>query len=256
MLDARLHPDGLSDADLVTLHTFGLRAALAAAPWPRGAVTPEVLFAGLAQVVTVALPRLERHGLRAHAMLGVPGLAVPRRGLHEVLQALPSLCRGGKVKALGPMGLADASRAQEAALEAQLELAELLHLPVLVSVPAREREKLTRRTLDLVRGLGLAPERVLIEGATERTRALILARGCVAGLCLHPDALRAEAVPALVTKHGTERLVLSSAAGAGAADLLALPRAVHLLEKAKLSRAVVSKVSQGNAEAWLALSPS
>lgn len=254
MFDLRLHPDTLTDADLVTLQTFGVRAVLAAPAASEGPLTAQRVLEDFDHLLDVQLPRLARAGLRAHAMLGVPGAALPRRGLAEVLQALPALFRGGTVRAIGPLGLGgNAAPAHADALLEQLALARTLRLPSVVLTPARARERATRRTLELLKRSRLAPATVAVEGATAATLPLILGQGHHACLCLHPDALRAEKVPALVTRHGPERLLLSSAAGAGAADLVAIPRALHLLARSGLSKPVVAAVGQRTAERFLGL---
>jgi len=58
---------------------------------------------------------------------------------------------------------------------------------------------------------------------------------------------------ALVKQLGPERLVLSSAAGDGASELLAVSRAAHRLLGAGLSRRVVERVARENAATLLGL---
>jgi len=109
----------------------------------------------------------------------------------------------------------------------------------------------TRRVLQLLKDSQVEPSKILIDGATGRTVKLIRACGYTAGFTIHPDGTRAEEAVALVKKLGAEGLVLSTAAGAGATDLLGLARTAHLLQKAGLSRAVVSRVTFDNAAALL-----
>jgi predicted metal-dependent TIM-barrel fold hydrolase len=257
LFDALLHPEGLSDADLETLQLFGVRAALVVAravpePTARSLRTHFDALAGR------QLLRLRRAGLRAYAALGVHPRALPRRGLEEVLSALPDYFKGGQVVALGELGLAPAGadggaragaphpEGQEEALVAQLELARRLKLPVVVGTPREEKARLTRRTLALLQEAALPASRVLVTHANATTVRLVLACGYFAGLTLHPDLLSAERAVALVRRLGSERLVLGSGAGLGAGDLLAVPRATHLLGKARLSERLVSRVTTDN----------
>ncbi len=83
----------------------------------------------------------------------------------------------------------------------------------------------------------------------------ILAVGHHASLSLHPDELRAERAVAIVRKLGSERLVLAADVGDRPGDILALPRAAHLLAKANLSAAVIRNVVRDNARAFLRISP-
>src|SRR4029077_7571493 len=193
------------------------------------------------------LPRLERAGLRAYTALGVHPLSLPRRGLAEALHRLPEYLSDRRAVAVGLIGLRAGTPAELEAFEEQLSLARRLKLPVLVTTPAEGRDAATKRMLSVLKGSGLDPGRVLVDGADAKTVRLIRETGHVAGLTLHPDCLSPEAAVALVRKLGPERLVLDTAAGEGASDLLGLARAAHLLEKAGLSNAVVRAVTTQNA---------
>jgi predicted metal-dependent TIM-barrel fold hydrolase len=216
-------------------------------------VTVAALLAQFEELVERQVPRLERLGLRAWAALGVHPAVLPRRGLEQVLDVLPRYFRTGKVVAVGLIGLAQGGAAEEAGLKAQLELAESWRLPVLLTTPKKEREKLTRRVLALLTEFGFPPERALVEGATAKTIGAIHALGFHAGLTLQSGATEPEKAVPLVKKLGPERLHLMSGVGHGEYDLLALPRTVHLLRKAELSRAVVGRVAGRNAARWLGL---
>src|SRR5439155_24006477 len=93
------------------------------------------------------LPRLAAAGVRGYAALGVHPQAVPRRGLSEILSALPSYFTAGKVVALGAIGLHQGGEAEVEveAVSDQLQLARRLKLPVLVTTPRRDKERLTER---------------------------------------------------------------------------------------------------------------
>jgi predicted metal-dependent TIM-barrel fold hydrolase len=253
IFDVNLHPEGLSDQDLESMRLFGVRAALVPAhhfPQP----TPRALREHFDDIVGRQLPRLERAGIRAFAALGVHPLSLPRRGLAEVLTALPGYFRGGKVVAVGAVGLSRASAAEEEALLEQVALARRLKLPVCVYTPHDEKDRVTRRILSLLRASALPPSRVLVDGASGRTVRPILACGHRAALTLHPEELSAERAVAHVRRLGAERLSIDSGAGAGAGDILALPRLVRLLERANLSQRLIDQVAYANAARWLGIS--
>lgn len=246
VFDVRLRPEGLSEADLESMRFFGVSAAVVAAhhaPEP----TAASLRAHFDDIVGRQLERLERAGIRAYAALGVHPLGVPRRGLSEVLSALPSYFRGGKVVAVGAIGLQAGTAREEEALMEQLQLARRLKLPVLATTPRNDKERITKRLLALLAESGIPPPRVLVDRASARTIPLILEWGHAAALAVHPDELSAEGAVAIVRKRGAQRLMISSNAGVGAGDILALARLVSLLGKGRLSPQVIEQVSHENA---------
>lgn len=249
----QVHPEGLSDQDLETMRYFGVDTALVTMRhFPSS--TEQKLLEHIDALLVMHLPRLERYGIRAYAALGIHPRAIPRRGASAVLSAIPAYCRAGKVVAIGEIGLEQGDEREEELLVEQLELARTLNLPVIATTPAKEKERRTRRLLNVLKAAELPPSRVLVANASGKTVRPIVAVGHWASLSLHPDELRAERAVALIRKLGSERLVLSADVGDRPGDILALPRAVHLLAKARLSTAVMRKVARDNAAAFLRVS--
>jgi hypothetical protein len=248
----RIHPAGLSDVDLETMQIFGVRAAIAVADISASA-SVEGILAHFDELLNVQLKRLDRAGLKAGVALGVHPLRLPRRGLSQVLDALPGYLQTGRVVALGQLGLRTGSEAEEEALLAQLSLANQFHKPVIVSAPELDTERMTRRTLVALQASELPPERVLFDGATGKTVRGIRELGFNAGLTVHPAVLPVERAVSLVRSLGPERLVLGDAAGFGASDIVSLGRAAHRLTKAGLSARVIKRVTWDHAAALFRL---
>jgi hypothetical protein len=187
--------------------------------------------------------------VRGYAALGVHPQAVPRRGLSEVLSALPSYFGAGKVVALGAIGLHQGGEAEVEveAFSEQLQLARRLKVPVLVTTPRRDKERVTKQVLRMLGESGLPPQRVLVDRASARTVPLVLECGYWAALAVHPDELSAEAAVAIIRRRGAQKLMVSSSAGAGAGDILSLARLVSLLDKGRLSPQLIAKVAHENA---------
>jgi predicted metal-dependent TIM-barrel fold hydrolase len=247
LFDAHLHPEGLTDQDIESLRIFGVSAALVAAHHAAVSSTPREILAHFESILAIQLPRLERQGIRAYAALGVDPRCVPRRGMTEILAALPDYFSSGKVVALGEVGLQHGGEAEENAFIAQLELSRKLKLPVLVHTPVLDKERLTRRTLNILKAAGVVTQRVMVDHASPRTVRTILECGHYAGLTIHPDELSAERATALVRRLGSERIIVDSDLGDGPGDIIGLPRMVNLMAKQKLSAGVIHKVAFKNA---------
>jgi predicted metal-dependent TIM-barrel fold hydrolase len=154
--DAHLHADGLSDEDLRSMACFGLKGALIPA---RDAVCPTArdLVAHFEELIHIESRRLGRLGIRAYAALGINPARIPWHGLEEVLAAIPRLAGAGRLVAIGEIGLAQGGAREEQVFERQLELARELSLPVIVRTPEREKLRITRRALAMLRACGLEP---------------------------------------------------------------------------------------------------
>ena len=250
--DAHLRGEGLSRRDVADLRFFGVEGALCAAADAVGPPTPARLRKCWEDLAGPTIARLRRAGLAAFAALGIPPRAVPRRGLEALLGELPELLSQPQVVAIGPVGLEEGTEREEQAFVRQLEMARELRVPVLVHTPAgRDKVRLTRRALALLRDTEVEPGRVLVDQADARTVRIIRSVGYAAVISLSAGRPRGgsavDEAARLVRTLGPEGLVLSSDAGEGLGDLLALPRAADRMARLGLSEAVIRRVCGRNA---------
>lgn len=251
--DAHLHADGLSNQDLQSMALFGLKAALVPA---RDAVCDSVkdYVAHFEGLLHLQARRLERCGIRAWAALGVHPSRIPWHGLEEILSVIPRLASKGRLVAIGEIGLDKGGVREEQVFEQQLQLALGLRLPVLATTPVRDKARLTRRLLAILRAAGVEPEAALVANADAQTLKTIRECGYRAGLTVNPMHLSAAEAAALVRSFGSDALVVSSGSGDGANDILALPHTASVLAEQGLSPLIVRRVLGENALAFLKLS--
>jgi predicted metal-dependent TIM-barrel fold hydrolase len=254
IFDAQIHAGGLSDQDLNDLRFFGVGGALCVCGDDVPEATAEALLADFDARVNGDSARLRRVGLEPFLALGIHPARVPERGLEGVLARLAALLGAPRVVAVGAVGLDAGGPAEEAAFARQLELARDLRRRVIVHTPVRDKPRLTRRVLAMVRESGIDPGRVLVTDVDARTVKAARACGHHVGLMVHPARISGEEAVRLVRKLGSGNLLLGSDAGRGPGDLLALPRTAMLLEKAGLSAEIIRRVCRENALAFLGLS--
>ncbi len=198
LLDACLHPQGLTDADLITLRGFGVTSALAVADGS-GRATEAAIAAHWSDLATRQLARLEAAGIAPSLALGVHPRALPPRGRARLLEALPLHLRTGRVRAIGLIGLAEGGQEEELSLREQLELAATWQLPVVASARAAASDAVLRRLFALLAQGPLPRARILVEGLSPGTVGTALALGFHAGLTLLPGRCPAEAAVVLET---------------------------------------------------------
>ncbi len=197
--------------------------------------------------------RLDRAGIKAYLALGIHPARIPWHGVEEILAGIPHRAASGRLVAIGDIGLEKGGEREEQVFLQQLELASELNLPVLVHTPERDKLRITRRTLALLRESGLAPQSVLVGHANAKTVRLIRECDFFAGLSISPTHLQAQEAVRLVRELGSEGLIISSDAGDGTKDILALARTASLLEEAGLSPIIVRRTLGANALAFLRL---
>lgn len=251
-VDLHLHADGISEEDLATLAYFGLKAAVTCAR-DAGAGSAEELRRHWDQLVQIETHRLKMAGIRPLVALALHPARIPWHGLDELLHRLPHYFDDPRVVALGELGLHEGGEREEDVFARQLVIAARLRKPAIVHTPAKDKLLRTKRLLALLRQSPLAPESVLIDHVSEETFPLVRGFGCWAGLTLQPGGIEPAAAVALISRHGAERLVLTSDIGEGATDLLALPKAAEALARAGLSDELARRVLAEGPLAFLGL---
>jgi len=240
-VDLHLHADGISAQDLSTLAYFGLKAAVTCAR-DAGAGSAAELLKHWDELVQIQTQRLKMAGIRPLVALALHPARIPWHGVDDLLHRLPHYFDDPKLVALGELGLQEGTDREEDVFARQLTIAARLRKPAIVHTPGRDKLQRTKQLLALLKASPLPPASVLIDHVSEETFSLVRGLGCWTGLTLQPGLFDAEAAAAVISKHGAERIVLTSDIGEGATDLLALPKAAEALQKAGLSDELCRRV--------------
>src|SRR5260221_9423758 len=126
--------------------------------------------------------RASQFGIKHYCTLALnPKEANNPRVAQAVIDVLPRYLDKEGVVAVGEIGFDDQTPDEEKCFAAQLELARRFDLPVLVHTPHRDKKRGTERSLAVVRSVGIAEHRVLIDHNNEETLPRVLETGCWAG---------------------------------------------------------------------------
>ena len=148
----------------------------------------------------------------------------------EVMDILPRYLAKDGVVGVGETGYDSITPAEDELLGAHLALAVEFELPVLVHTPHRDKLAGTRRTLDVVKESGIAPERVLVDHNNELTAQVVLDAGVWAGFSIYPDTKMDERRMVLLARElGTQRLIVNSAADWGRSDPLKVAKTAQAM---------------------------
>jgi predicted metal-dependent TIM-barrel fold hydrolase len=200
--------------------------------------------------------RASQFGIRHFCTLAMnPREANDPALVDDVLALLPGYLEKDGVIAVGEIGYDDMTPAEDKCFAAQLELARAHDLPALIHLPHRDKKRGCERTLALVRDVGFAPERTIVDHNTEETLPLTLASGCWAGHSIYPQTKMDEPrMVALVKQYGAERILVNSAADWGVSDPLKVPKTRAAMVAAGIAEATLEQIFWTNPIAFFAQS--
>ncbi|SDR86608.1 hypothetical protein SAMN04489860_0251 [Paraoerskovia marina] len=222
IFDPHIHMTSRTTDDYEAMHAAGVRAVVEPAFWlgqPRTSVGSFVDY--FDALLGWERFRAAQFGIAHHATIALnPKEANDPRCL-PVLDLLPRYLEKDGVVAVGEVGFDSMTDAEESVFVRQLELAGEHGLPVLVHTPHRDKAAGTRRTLDLVRDVGVPPEMVVVDHLNEVTVDIVDDAGCWAGFSVYPDTKMDEKrMVEILRRRGTDRVLVNSAADWGRSDPL------------------------------------
>lgn len=188
--------------------------------------------------------RASMFGIRHFCTIGLNPKEANNMALaNEVLDILPRYLVKEGVVGVGEIGYDDITPEEEHFFARQLDLAKRFNLPVLVHTPHRDKIGGTRRTLSVIREVGVPEHLVLIDHLNELTLPLVMESDCWRGHSIYPNTKMSEQrMVALLQQYGTEKMVVNSAADWGVSDPLKVPKTGEAMRQAGFSEAQVEQV--------------
>jgi uncharacterized protein len=222
IFDPHIHMTSRTTDDYDRMAAAGVRAVVEPAFWLGQPRTNPGSFTDYFDSLIGWEPfRASQYGISHHATISLnPKEANDPRCL-PVLDLLPRYLDKDRVVAVGEIGYDSMTPAEDEALAAQLALAVAHELPALVHTPHRDKAAGTRRTLDVVKEVGIDARRVLVDHLNEVTVGLVRDSGCWMGFSIYPDTkMSPPRMVEILKRYGTERILVNSAADWGRSDPL------------------------------------
>jgi predicted metal-dependent TIM-barrel fold hydrolase len=222
IFDPHIHMSSRTTDDYQAMYDAGVRALVEPAFWLGQPRTSPGSFADYFDSLVGWEPyRASQFGVRHHATIALNPKEANDPRCREVLPELPRYLAKDRVVAVGEVGYDSMTPEEDEVFAHQLELARRHELPALVHTPHRDKEAGTRRTLDVVRESGIAPQRVVVDHLNELTVDLVAESGCWMAFSIYPDTKMDEPrMIAILRRHGLDRMLVNSAADWGRSDPL------------------------------------
>ncbi len=165
----------------------------------------------------------------------------------EVMKLLPRYCAKDGVVGIGEIGYDDMTPQEDKFMAEQIELAIKLELPVLIHTPHRDKLNGTKRTISLIRELGIDENMVIIDHLNEQTLPLVLETECWRGHSVYPKTKMSEdRMVKLLDEYGLQKMVVNSAADWGCSDPLKVPKTAAAMRSSGYSEEDISLVLYNN----------
>lgn len=222
IFDPHIHMTSRTTDDYENMYRVGVRALVEPAFWLGQPRTGVVAFTDyFDSLIGWERFRAATFGIRHHCTIALNPKEANDPRCVEVLDVLPRYLAKDGVVAVGEVGYDSMTPAEDDVFTRQLAMAVDHELPVLVHTPHRDKLAGTRRTLDVVRESGIAPELVVVDHLNEPTVGLVADSGCWMGFSIYPDTKMDEhRMVALLREYGTSRVLVNSAADWGRSDPL------------------------------------
>jgi len=231
IFDPHIHMTSRTTDDYARMAAAGVRAVVEPAFWLGQPRTNPGSFADYFDSLIGWEPfRASQYGIRHHATIALNPKEANDPRCRGVLDLMPRYLDKDGVVAVGEVGYDSMTPQEDEVFAAQLALAVAHELPALVHTPHRDKATGTRRTLDVVRESGIAPEHVLIDHLNEVTVSLVRDSGCWMGFSIYPDTkMSPPRMVEILKKHGPRRILVNSAADWGRSDPLLTAATAELM---------------------------
>ena len=222
IFDPHIHMTSRTTDDYRRMAVAGVRLLVEPAFWLGQPRTNAGSFIDYFDSLTGWEPfRAGQFGIRHHCAIALNPKEANDPRCREVLGELPRYLARDGVVAVGEVGYDSMTPDEDEVFAAQLELAVEHDLPVLVHTPHRDKQRGTRRTLDVLKESGIEPGRVVIDHLNEVTVGLVADSGCWMGFSIYPDTkMSPDRMAVVLREYGPDRILVNSAADWGRSDPL------------------------------------
>ncbi|MGS2591373.1 TatD family hydrolase [Streptomyces hebeiensis] len=256
IFDPHIHMTSRTTDDYRAMYAAGVRALVEPSFWLGQPRTSPASFHDYFDALLGWEPfRAAQYGIAHHCTLALNPKEANDPRCVPVLDDLPRYLVKDSVVAVGEIGYDSMTPAEDHALAAQLQLAADHGLPALVHTPHRDKLAGLRRTIDVVRESALDPERVLLDHLNETTVKEAAGSGSWLGFSIYPDTkMDEDRMVAVLKAHGTDKVLVNSAADWGRSDPLKTRKVGDAMLAAGFGEDDVDKVLWRNPVAFYGLS--
>lgn len=208
-------------------------------------------------MITFETKRAKEYGIRHYVMLSLNPKEARNALASDVIDAMERHLDRPNVVGIGEIGLDLITDEEEKMFRRQLKMGNERKMPIVIHSPHHNKKKGIERIISIIEEEGVDQERIVIDHNTEETIELSLQTKCWVGMTVYyVTKLSAERAVNMITRYGTDRMIVNGSADWGYSDPLAVPKTAMLMRKSGFfSEEEVEKVVFHNPFNLLKFSP-
>jgi uncharacterized protein len=219
-------------------------------------------------MITFETKRAKEFGIDHFVCISVnPKEAAERPLALDAIEAMMKYLDRERVVAIGELGYNLINDLEEEAFLKQMDIAVQKNMLMTIHLPHYNKVEGMKRIEGILKGNNddrtegsrvnrYNREKILVDHNVEETIKMTLELGMWAGLSVYPvTKLSPERAIKIIEKHGTERIMIHSAADWGVSDPLSVPLTAREMRKAGFSSTDIEKVTFYNAYEFFRQSP-
>jgi hypothetical protein len=201
--------------------------------------------------------RARKYGLEHYVMLSLNPKEANNDMAHDVVSAMEKYLDREAVIGIGEIGLDRITSREEEIFVRQLHMANNRKMPVIIHTPHHNKKVGTERIIDILRAEKVDQGRIIIDHNTEETIELSRKTDCYCGMTVYyVSKLSPERVVNILTRFGTDRMIINGSADWGYSDPLAVPKtAIQMRKSGFFPEEEIKKVFFDNPFSFLRQSP-
>lgn len=208
-------------------------------------------------MITFETSRAKQHGIKHYVMLSLNPKEARNDMAHDVVDAMEKYLDREGVVGIGEIGLDLITPREEELFRRQLRMGNERKMPIIIHSPHHNKKKGIERIISILEEEGVDQERIVIDHNTEETVELSVRTKCWVGMTVYyVTKLSAERAVNIITRYGTDRMIVNGSADWGYSDPLAVPKVAMLMRRSgHFSESEVHKVVFENPYRFLKHSP-
>lgn len=209
-------------------------------------------------MISFETDRAKKYGIDHYVMISCNPKEARNKIAFDVVDAMAPFLDRERVLGVGEIGFDEITDQEEEIFRLQLRMAIERDLLVIVHSPHHNKLKGIERSIKIIKEENAPEEKIILDHNTEETIELTLRETkCMAGMTVYYiTKLSAERAANMMTRFGTDRMIINGSADWGYSDPLAVPRSAMIMRKSGFfTEDEVKKVTFDNPYNFLAQSP-